>query len=483
MEILERFYGNTKKGAISHFATFMWFCAIVLGIMMKREPCGIGTGTQIVWDLEDKYYTNIIDWFRSGAVDYDRLRLTWGDIVRDNFECYKLGGFILYTTDGVLNPKEGRRGSTVSRITKASGTQSKPTTFFGATTGTLDILTWDGKGKIFATPIDMRFTHGMGPMADWDNTPCPNAHLSTEQQEILMAKEDFERRNQDAILLADRATMSHISFDRMKEIREANDKDMWLVTCCKSRLDTYLEPTPEDYKGVGRYPLVGKKFGMEKADDKTKKFKTCEVVIYNRKEKIKYWSAVLMWGHTERRRLLFVICIRPNGERAVFATDKLDMDPIMVVKLYSLRFLCEEGFKQFKHTLHGFDYHFWCKRMPWNSFVRKSGDPHPLESVTDKEDQGMIIKEFRASSLALILGCIAQGLAQYISQQEEVGGIIQKYTIKRTYTPLKTSEHDVCRFLYENRDEIMDMYKDHKFIRFIKKRQRVDYSAEIRKII
>ena len=388
MEILHRFYGNTKKGAISHFITFMWFCVIVTGNMMKCEPCGVGTGTQIVWDLDEKYYSNILDWYRSKAVDDDCLRLTWAMIVQEKFISYKIEEFTIYITDGVLNPKEGRRGSTVSRITQESGTQSKPSTFYGASTGTLDILTCDkDSGKIFATPIDMRFTHGMGPMADWANSPCPDARLSTEQQEIKMAEADFYRRGENAVLLADRATMSHKSFERVQGIRENSDKELWLVTCCKTRLDAYADPTPEDYKGVGRYPLVGKKIGLDKADDKAKEFKEAEIEIYNSKETVKYWSAVLMWGHTERRKLLFVICIRSDGERIVIATDKLDMNPLTAIKLYSLRFMCEEGFKQYKHTLFGFDYHFWSKSMPWNSFVRKSGEPHPLELVTDLHDK------------------------------------------------------------------------------------------------
>ena len=63
--------------------------------------------------------------------------------------------------------------------------------------------------------------------------------------------------------------------------------------------------------------------------------------------------------------------------------------------------------------------------------------------------------EFKASSLALQMGCIAQGLAQLIAQEQEIDGIVQNFTIKRTNTKIKVSEHDVCNFLAKNLDEIM----------------------------
>ena len=91
--------------------------------------------------------------------------------------------------------------------------------------------------------------------------------------------------------------------------------------------------------------------------------------------------------------------------------------------------------------------------------------------------------EFKASSLALQMACIAQGLTQLLAQDEEVGGIVQEFTIKRTNTKTKVSEHDVCNFFAENRDEMMDVYKKHELIRFIKARQRKGFKDRIAAVI
>lgn len=483
LAILERFYGNRSIGAISHYPTYMWFCAIITSIMLKSEPSGIVISTLKEWDLDKKYYSNVDDVFRSKAIDHKCLETQWAKIVGEEFSFYKVAGMIVYTNDGVLKPKEGRRGSTVTRVTKESGTQSKPSTFFGACTGSLNIMTCIDDEKLYPVPLKMWFSQGFSPLTQWEDTPCPYGNLSTEQQEIMMAGRDFQMRNENAVILADRASMSHKSFDRVAEYRKINDKDLWLVTCCKSCVDAYDYPDPNQYKGVGRHALLGDKIDFRASADKNKTFNETEVNIYNKKHKIKYCAMQLLWSRKERRPLLFVICKMDDGRRIILATDKLDMDPVTVVKLYALRFLCEEGFKSFKHTFFGFDYHFWSKSMPWNSFVRKSGDPHPLETVTDKASQEKIIAEFKASSLALQMSCIAQGLTQLIAQEQDINGIVQEFTIKRTNTKIKVSEHDVCNFLARNLDEIMQKYKNHDFIRFIRKRQRKGFKDEMLAII
>lgn len=483
LTILERFYGNRSIGAISHEATFMWFCAVITSMMLKNEPGGAVISTLREWNLDEKYYVNVDDFFRSKAIDYDRLVTEWAQIVGDMFSLYKVDGMIIYTTDGVLNPKEGRRGSTVTRLTKESGTQSKPSTFFGASTGSLNIMTCHDGEKLYPVPLKMWFSQGFAPMTEWDNTPCAYGKSPTEQQEIMMAGKDFRIRNENAVIIADRASMSHHSFENVKSIRENSDKDIWLVTCCKSVLDVYEYPDPSKYKGVGRHAKLGDKVNFKASADKDKKFLEGEVFIYNKKQKVRYYAKELLWSRQKRRPILFVICILPDGRRIVLATDKLDMDPLTVIEIYSLRFLCEEGFKSFKHVFFGFDYHFWSKSMPWNSFMRKATDPHPLEKVTSVANQEKIMDEFKASSLALQMACIAQGLIQLVAQEQEIDGTVQKFTTKRTNTKIKVSEHDVCNFLAKNKDDLMEKYKHHSFIRFIRKRQKEDYKNKILAII
>ena len=464
----------------------MWFIAVILSLIVKSEPSGIITSTINAFQLNGKYYPNIDDIFRSNAINYGRVVDKWSDIVFEEFNIYKIDNMNIYITDGVLSPKEGRRSSTVTRLSKDSGTQSKPSSFFGCSTGTLGVLTCNSSGQVRYVPMKMWFSQGFRPMTEWQGTPCEYAKMPTEQQEIEMAGLDFLKRNEDSVILADRASMSHNSFDRVAKLRDKSPKNIWLLTCCKSNTVAYTFPdSMPEQKGPGRPKLIGDRVALGPKGDANRNFKTATIEIYNRKEKVKYWSEVLLWGRKKRRKLRFVICMMSDGRRIILATDKLDMDPLTAIKLYSCRFLCEEGFKVLKHTFYAFDYHFWSKSMPWNSFMRKSGDPHPLESVTDKASQEMIMKEFRASTLALQMACIAHGVVQFIAQDQEVGGLVQRYTYKRTATKIKVSEHDVCTFLSKNLDMAMRLpkYKDVPFIRFIKARQRCEDINEICAVI
>ncbi len=473
LTIIDWFGGSHIMGAITNERTLMWFTAVICSIILKSEASGIVTSTIRELNLNSKYYSNVDDLFRSDAVNYERLVEQWADTVFDEFTLYKSGGYNVYIGDGVLCPKEGRRGSTVTRLSKQSGTQSKPASFWGASTGTLGILTKSPTGGLYPVLLDIWFSQGFEPMVKWENTPCSYANIPTEQQEIERAGKDFLKRGENAFFMADRATNSHPSFARIAKYRKLSKKDIYLVTCCKHNTVAYTDPPPREKKR-GRPRLVGDKISLDKKFDGDKEFKKAKIHIYNHDEVVHYWSSVLLWGHKERRRLLFVICRGSNDRRIILATDKLDMDPLEVIKLYGHRFLCEEGFKQLKHTFYGFDYHFWSKSMPWNSFMRKSGAPHPLKAVKNEAEQEKIMTEFRASSLALSMAGIAQGLVQLVAQSQEVGGTMQKAYYKRTATNIKVSEHDVCNLFRKQWPAIMEKYKDYKFIRFIKARQKDD---------
>ncbi len=479
LTILHRFYGSRDEGAITNEKTFMWFAVVICSIIIKCEAGGIVSSTIRELNLDSKYYTNIDDLFRSSAIRYELLVEQWADIVMEEFDLYTSEGAIVYIVDGVLQAKEGRRGCTVTRNTKQSGTQTKPVSFWGASTGTMGILTVGSSGNPYPVLLDIWFSHGFDPMIGWDNTPCAYADIPTEQQEIERVGMDFLKRNVDARILADRATMSHNSFDRVKRFRDQADKELYLVTCCKHNVVGYTEPPVPEKRGRGRPRKRGDTIRMDKKFDSQKTFASARITIYNRKEKIRYWSQVLLWGKKELRKLLFTICIMEDGRRIILATDKLDMDPLEAIRLYAHRFLCEEGFKQLKHTFLGFDYHFWSKSMPWNSFMRKSGAPHPLKSVKDKATQEKIMSEFRASSLALLMASIAQGLVQLVAQSQETGGPMQTFYYKRTATNIKVSEHDVCHMFRTMWPEIMEKYKDYEVIRFIKQRQRQDFRDSV----
>ena len=92
-------------------------------------------------------------------------------------------------------------------------------------------------------------------------------------------------------------------------------------------------------------------------------------------------------------------------------TTDMTMDPLAVIALYGYRFKIELGFKQAVHVIGAYAYHFWMKGM--KPIKANSGDQNlekePIEYWTK------VIRELTAYQRYIQLGCIAQGLLQYIA--------------------------------------------------------------------
>ena len=184
-----------------------------------------------------------------------------------------------------------------------------------------------------------------------------------------------------------------------------------LVTRVRSNTVGYF-PAPKPKKPRrGRPRLYGKKVKLKNLLEEDDKFETAPSPVYGEQNvQIAYRCLNLLWRPLGRL-VRFVLVKHPSRGRIMLMTTDLTMDPLAVIALYGYRFKIELGFKQAIHVIGAYAYHFWMKTM--KPISRKSGD----QNLHDESVYywSKVIRKLKAYHCHIQLGCIAQGLLQYLA--------------------------------------------------------------------
>ena len=173
----------------------------------------------------------------------------------------------------------------------------------------------------------------------------------------------------------------------------------------------YLLPPQPDSRRRGRPRIYGKKVRLKDLARELSAFVSAPSPVYGENNvTIQYRCIDLLW-RPARRLVRFVIVHHPiRGTIFLLATD-LTLEPLEIILLYGYRFRIELGFRQAIHVLGAYAYHFWMLTM--KPLGRWDGDQY-LHRKTDAY-RAAIKRKMIAFHLHVELGCIAQGLLQYLS--------------------------------------------------------------------
>jgi hypothetical protein len=145
--------------------------------------------------------------------------------------------------------------------------------------------------------------------------------------------------------------------------------------------------------------------------ERTADFVTAPSPVYGEREvTVRYAVHDLLWrpaGVVVR----FVLLDHPVRGRLILLCTCLELQALDIVRLYGLRFKIEVSFRQALHTLGAYAYHFWTRLM--TPHPRISGNQHLHR--TDQAYRDGVRRKLAAYHRHVQLGCIAQGLLQYLA--------------------------------------------------------------------
>ena len=125
---------------------------------------------------------------------------------------------------------------------------------------------------------------------------------------------------------------------------------------------------------------------------------------------MKFATSSMIW-RPAGRKIRFVWVIPPYRGRIILIFTDRTITPLEIITLYSCRYKIELSFKQAMHTIGSYGYHFWMKGMILHS--KQSGNQYLHRKPKAYRDG--IQRKLNVYHKFVQLGCIAQGLLQYLA--------------------------------------------------------------------
>ena len=385
------------RKACSRTQTFMWMLLALVGFSIRSELLGVTSFVRAYFLIPEKY-TCFLRMFHSSAIDLQKLTDLWVRFVFKRFSLVTFNGYPLLITDGLKVPKEGKKMPGVKSLHQESDDNSKHAFIMGHSFQAIGLLVSAPMKQFFCVPLISRIHEGLV----WSNRD--KRTLLDKLVELFSQIVDISMECK-TILVADAYYASR------KIIIPLLLAQHHLVTRLRSNSVAYYPaPIPEKRKR-GRPKLYGKKIQLKNYWKRAKEFCSAPSPVYGEEKiQIEYLVRDLLWrpiGKVVR----FVFVKHPTRGRMILLTTFMDLDPLDVIRIYGYRFKIEVSFKQALRTLGAYGYHFWMKMM--TPIKRKSGNQYMHKKSEDYRYQ--VKRKIAAYHCYVQLGCIAQGILQYLA--------------------------------------------------------------------
>lgn len=396
MELWNIWYGlvNQLSTAFSRKRTFFWMVTILIGFSIQSDYFGVTSLARGV-DLLPGYYTSMLHFFSSNAIDLDRLLQLWIELVLKNFDALvTLNGRQLLVVDGIKIGKEGKKMPGVKWLHQDSDSNSKAEYIMGHSIQAIAILVQGLKG-FFALPLTARIHEGI-------RFDCNDRRTLMDKLIELLCEMNLPGQY---YLLADKYYCSG------GLIKQLVAKGIHIITMMKKNAVAYYPVADATSKGRGRPKKYGEKIKLFSLFNSNLEFVSAAIPGYT-KVVVEYCAIELLWrplGETVK----FVLVKHPERGNGIVMSTDLTIDPIDMIFGYSLRFKIEVLFKQAVHQIGTFMYRFWLKAMKPRGRGNSSGDHLIHFAPSDFKEK--VASKIESYHLFIQLGLIAQGLMQYLS--------------------------------------------------------------------
>ena len=131
---------NHLEGSCSRKSTFYWLITVLIGFTIKFDFLGVTSIARGV-GLLPQYYTCMLHFFNSSAVDLKVLQQLWVQLVMSQFSgIVRINGRIILVGDGIKIGKEGKKMPGVKLLRQNSESNSKAEYIMGHSLQVIVIL-------------------------------------------------------------------------------------------------------------------------------------------------------------------------------------------------------------------------------------------------------------------------------------------------------------------------------------------------------
>lgn len=382
------------RPACARQRTFLWLIVVLAAMTTRKELAGVTSFVRSHW-LHESCYDNLRKFFNSSGINPDKLSDVWVILCMRLFKPFLVieNGRIVLLADGIKIAKEGKKMPAVKLLHQESESNSKAEYIMGHSCQAVSLLV-KGASTFFAVPLISRIHEGI--------VLSNRCRLTLLDKLINMLLQlNFCH---GFYLVAD----AYYASKRIANPLLENGQH--LISRVRTNVVAYQEAKQPKKAGRGRPKFYGKKLKLRFCFKKDKMI-TISSPVYNEKQvNIRYRSMKLIW-RPMGKVVQFVLVEHPTRGRLILMTTDLSLDPVSVIKLYSLRFKIEVSFRQAVHTIGTYAYHFWMKDM--TPIKRRSGNQYLHRKTQDYRKQ--VAKKMDAYHRYIQVGCIVQGLQQYLS--------------------------------------------------------------------
>lgn len=436
--------------------TFWWMTLVLAGLSIRADLAGVSSIVRAL-GLKEICYRRLLYLCHSPGLPVDRLRACWTRLVVKLFTPRRVGGRLVVIGDGLKVAKEGRKMPAVKKLHQSSANNSKAAYIFGHSFQALGLLVAGPLGHLLCVPLTSHIHEGV-VFSNRDRRTLLDkfAHL------FLGLAQDLES---GVLLVAD---AYYASRKVLRPLLAAGHQVLSRVR----RNGVAYHPAPKpDQPRRGRPRLYGDKVRLWELWQRCRaQFQTAPSPVYGETAvMIRYYTIDLLWrplGQLVR----FVLVDHPTRGRLILMSTDRALTPLEIIAAYGYRFKIELAFKQALYTLGSYGYHFWMMAM--TPLTRRSGNQYLHRTSADY--RRLVRRKLDAYHRYVLLGCIAQGVLQYLALYFRVEVWRQFRSWLRTMNPAQPpseavvaqalrntlpeflvtapDEHDLKKFILENTD-------------------------------
>lgn len=385
------------RGACARRRTFFWMCLVLAGLSIRADRAGVSSFVRVL-GLEAKCYRRLLYVFHAPGLALERLTGAWAELVLRLFTPVRVGNRLVLIGDGLKVAKEGKKMPAVKKLHQSSQNNSKPAYIFGHSFQVLGLLVSGPLGQLCCVPLTSRIHEGLV--------------FSNRDRRTLLDKFVQLFLNMGKALKQPTVLIVDAYYACRKVLRVLLGAGHQVITRVKTNAVAYYPAIPPKKPRRGRPRVYGEKVRLRDLwRTQTQRFITAPSPVYGETGvTLRYYTIDLLWRPVGQL-VRFVLVEHPTRGRLIVMGTDLSLSALELIACYGYRFKIEVAFKQALHTLGTYAYHFWMMTM--TPIARRAGNQY-LHRKSERYRRN-VRRKLAAYHRYVQLGCIAQGLLQYLA--------------------------------------------------------------------